>query len=616
MNMKGLRLVAAVGLLFLFMACEKDIEGGFGKGEKVEIFFSTDIINYSTAEDVVRSGDMREAESRTIYINDSIYLQTTLVPDSEEDLRATVGFIDGQKIVFEAYDTSSPSTAVDSKTYTYSEDEGKFIPDTEPLGVVPDGTTTYRFVAYSYFGETDAPSTTIDLSRDLVWGKSTDRTVNDTETSRTATINMTHLFARVKVLVKSGISTVTITDLRDVEIEGSTWTTVNAFDGSFGTASTVKQWIEFDEDELPAEEIESGQRLVFPVTTAPAKVKFGTIEISATAPFSDQTVKFNSTLDAGTSYTLVVDVKRCIWARSNIYWQEVTDDQDPKYPGYLTFVPAGNDLSKQGYQGVLFKWGSLVGVSPVGNNYDNNTTLYVPYDYTDAAPTAAKWLSTTRDKVKNDTKIPEATDDWTKWAYNASTAKEIPYLDPTYAGSNYGRDNEYAIDADRNNQTMYQSLRGDICQYLSKTNTVSGKYRLPTSNEFGQRSAISWTTSSPNADGWIRGINPWPSDNSAAGKADGTADLLVAAKNNGNAVYGSAINRSMGDVVFPASGYRNIGGGTLIAVGTVTYFWSGSAYSTTYSYSMGLGDGGGQWPPELDRDRGRGSGFPVRCVLN
>jgi hypothetical protein len=175
------------------------------------------------------------------------------------------------------------------------------------------------------------------------------------------------LFAQVKVLVKSGINNVTIDDLDDVEIEGQTWTTVNPFDGSFATASAAKQWVDFDTDELPAEEIESGQRLVFPLSPAPTKVKFGTIEISATVPFSDQTVSFNSILNVGTSYTLVVDVKRCVWARSNIYWNG----------SEMTFVPAGTDTSKEGYQGLYFKHGSLVGTTPSENYWTSSSRAYV-----------------------------------------------------------------------------------------------------------------------------------------------------------------------------------------------------------------------------------------------
>jgi hypothetical protein len=552
-----------------------------------------------------------------------------LVPDLGDELRAPVAFTDGQKICFEAYNVSSPATAVDSKIYSWSTGAGKFIPDTDPLGVVPDGATTYRFVAYSYFGEAEAPSTTIDLSRDLVWGKSTDRTVGDTETSRTATINMTHLFARVKVLVKSGISTVTITDLRDVEIEGSTWTTVNPFDGSFGTASAVKQWIEFDEDVLPAEEIESGQRLVFPVTTAPAKVKFGTIEVSATTPFSDQTVKFNSTLDAGRSYTLVVDVKRCVWSRSNIYWQEVTDDQDPKYPGYLTFVPAGVDLTKQGYQGVSFRWGSLVGISPAtttgagndGRDFSGSTDIYVPI--VDATTlTNSTWKATTGNAMKNDGDFPTVTSDWNTWTPTSTTspapATDIPYFDGVYGRFETGdHDNTFVMDAAQNNETTYQGFRGDICQYLSKTGAVSGNYRLPTASEFGTAlNSYPWSNGNASLDGWIKGTGSFIENNSA-GYADGTADLLDDApgKNGGNTIYGSGINKKNGNVVLPASGYRNASTGTLMNVGDYGFYWSCSTWYTANAadsyyfvfYSMYV-------LPIVGSSRNRP--FPVRCVQN
>jgi hypothetical protein len=568
-----------IALLLLFGACEKDMEGRLGDGKKVEIFFSTDIKGYNTAADLVRSGGLREAESRTMYINDSLYLQTTLVPDPDEKLRAQVGFIDEQKIRFEAYDVSSPSSPVDSKLYSYSMDKGKFIPDTDPLGVVPDGTTTYRFVAYSYFGEKNVPLTTINLSKDLVWGKSADGTVNDTELSRTVSINMTHQFAKVKVRVESGIDGVTIDALSGVEIVGGNWTTFDPFDGSFGTVGSMPQAIDFvTEDVLPAAEIESGQRLVFPVGTAPTKVKFGTIAISGLAGFSNQTVSFQSTLDGGTSYNLIVGVRRCVWARSNIYWDATLNNGE----GALTFVPAGNDLTKQGYQGVFFKWGSLVGVSPaqtevpetpgtMTNLFLPSTRIYVPIVNTSTL-TNSTWKATTGSAVKTD--IPGAEYNWTTWGRDTYYDTDIPYLD---VGSHYnipgtvafGPSNRYAIDPDRNTPAMYASFRGDICQYLStKTEVVSGDYRLPMASEIP---LPEWGYGAVN--GWTMGGNG--TEDNTLGNDAGTVDLLDAAN-----IRFWARNYALGNVVFPGSGSRQDRDGAIIQlVSRGGYYWTGSTHT-------------------------------------
>jgi hypothetical protein len=610
--MKEKYLVAAMGLLFLFGACEKDLGGGFGDGKKVEIFFSADITSYHTAEDLVRSGGMREPESRTMYINDSIYLLSTLAPDEEEttfdgsQLRATTGFMDGQKLCFAAYKldgTQEGATAI----YTYSTVTNKWT-SSAPLGVVSDNSTTYRFVAYSNFGETTTPGTSIDLTKDLVWG-SAEKKIANTEVGRTVNINMLHKFARVKVRVKSGISGVNITALSGVEIEGGNWTTFEPFDGSFGTMGSVNQGVTFT-GSFPTAQLESGQRLVFPVSPAPTKVKVGTVKVSAVATtFSNSTVEFNSALNGGTSYVLEVDVKKCVWSRSNVYWQEVTDDQDPKYPGYLTFVPAGNDLTKQGYQGVVFKFGSLVGVSPAQTNGSDvfsgsPVPIYVPI----VAATLANstWKVVSVNTMKDDTDFPTVASNWT-WS-------TIPFMDEQYntAGSvAFGRDNRLVIDDAQNTVLEYQGFRGDICQYISKTGAVSGSYRLPTSSEFGPYTTGSWNTLTPNADGWQQGSGLFFTNNSA-GKPDGTANLLVAADNNGNVVYGSGINRPIGDVVFPASGLRHgSGSGDLNYVGHYGLYWSGSTDNNpTSAYYLLFDHGGLGQNVYWNRD----SGAFVRCV--
>jgi hypothetical protein len=359
--------------------------------------------------------------------------------------------MNGQKLCFAAYKldgTQEGATAV----YTYSTVTNKWTPDGNPLGVVPDNSTTYRFVAYSNFGETTTPGTSIDLTKDLVWG-SAEKKIEDTETSRTVTINMLHKFARVKVRVKSGISGVNITALSGVEIEGGNWTTFDPFDGSFGTVGSMTQGVSFT-GSFPTAQLESTQRLVFPVSPAPTKVKVGTVKVSAVGTtFSNSTVEFNSVLSGGTSYVLVVDVKKCVWSRSNVYWDG----------SKMTFVPAGNDLSKQGYQGLIFKWGSLVGVSATGGApftvYPANATPY----------TTSSWIA-------------------------------IPYeddLDVTTVGAP--------------NTT---TLKGDICKYIN-----SG-YRLPKNSEFG-------TGSGWGQQGWEYYVNSAASGAVAYENTDGAYDFVA-----------------------------------------------------------------------------------------
>jgi hypothetical protein len=504
-------LMAAVGLLFLFGACENDLVEGFGKGGKVEIFLSTNITNYHAGGDVTRGAGLKEAESRTIYINDSIYLQTTLVPDSDEELRAAA-FKEGQKLCFAAFKADGSGQVGSTAVYTYS--GGKWT-SSNPLGVTPDNSTVYRFVAWSYFDETGTPPTdgsSIDPSHDLVWGMSANTKIEDeTEAKRTVSISMTHKFARVKVVVKSGIPTVDIDALSGVSIEGGQLATLTPFDGDINWSGTANQGVADPFTVNSTTERESGYRTVKPVAAGDLKVKVGSVKISAVvAPFTNQTVAFTPALSAGTSYTLVVDVKRCVWARSNIYWDS----------SKLTFVPAGNDLSKQGYQGVYFKWGSLVGISPAGsdaNTYSTSTLVYKPNAV--ATGTYATWDA-----------IPYE---------NSSSA--------TVVGSpNIG------------------TFKGDICTHIN-----SG-YRLPVNGEFG-------TSSGWYQQGWVEYENadfsPVTTD-----KDDGTYDFIANNKS-------CAKNTVLGDVIFPASGYR-FDSSKLTRVGTCGVYQIGSAYSATENYYM------------------------------
>jgi hypothetical protein len=437
MNRSGLGLILAALSLF-FTACEKDVLENRGTGEKAEIFFSINTGDYNTGGNVVRSAGILEAASTTMYLNDSTYLRATLVPDSVDELRAPVDFIDGQRICVKAFDVSVPSLPVeaDSKIYSYSTSAGKFIPLTTPLGVYPDGSTPYRFVAYSYFGEADVTPgiSNIDPIHDLVWGKTAvDQAITDTETSRTVTIHMTHKFARVRIRVRSSISSATITTLSGVTVEGGKLADLTPFDGGISYGNAVTQGVSIASS---GTDISSSYRTVSPVSPAPIQVKIGTLEVSVSGTtFSNQTVSFNSTLGMATSYTLVVDVKRILFARSNIYWDG----------SKLTFVPAGTDGSKEGYQGLFFFPNSLVGISPAGapeSALDSSTPCYKaggwgPTYFSSLADVPGAFAGEICQYIDPDYRLPKSEDflpygNWVTQGSFSSTAITTDKTDGTY----------------------------------------------------------------------------------------------------------------------------------------------------------------------------------------
>jgi hypothetical protein len=585
MNRKGAYL-AAVGLLFLFGACEKEVSESVSKGGKVEIFFSTDITGYHTAGDMVRSGIASEPISTMIPLNGDFHLRATFVPDSEEELRTNEAFMNEQKLCFAAFKTDGSEQVGATAVYSYSTARSKWEPVGEPLGVVPDNIKEYRFVAYSYFENTATPAVTgIDPAYDLVWGMSVDTKIeDDSEAARTVTIHMTHKFARVKVRVRSTkIATATITALSGVEVGDGKLASLDPFSGDITLGSAATQGVNITVPSPAEDDIESLYRTVTPVGTGTVNVKLGTVKVStaSSTTFSNKWAAFNGTLDEAKSYTLVVDLKRGVgFAYSNIYWEWYDDDDgDPDTHlngGHLTFDTT--DKGNQGYQGVLFKWGSLVGISAAqtgsGDAFSySSTPIYVP-TYNSSTPISSTWQPTTATAKS-----------WTTWGDN----KDIPYLNPA-GGNGHTRDDTYVIDAARNTDAMYQGFYGDICQYLSKTGAVTGNYRLPTANELGPGT------------GWTSGGRT-TADNTL-GDAEGMIDLLTVTNDGA-----WAKNAAMEDVVFPASGNRNHVG-TLGSVGSAGHYWSGGSSDGQGGYHIGFSSSSVS-PNGIVVRR---YGFAVRCV--
>jgi hypothetical protein len=419
MNSKGTSLAMAAALL-LFASCEKDVLENGGKGKKVEIFFSMSTTDYRPAADVMRSKAVREPMTRTIALNDELYLRATLASDPEDALRATAPFINGQKLCFMAFNATTQDQ-VDAKIYSYSTAEGRFVPDGDPLMVEPDDGTVYRFAAYSYFGESGATlsASDVDPVHDLVYGKTAmDQTITDTESGRTVAIHMTHQLARVRVRVLLSSLSASVA-LSGVKLEGGRRATLTPFDGSISWgAEDVPQVLIASVSSSSI--VTSVYRTVTPVSANPV-VRIESLTVSGKA-FANKRASFDVSLDAGASYTLVVDVKKgAAFAYSNIYWDGTK----------MTFDTT--DKGHQGYQGLFFKFGSLVGISPAqttGSDAFSSTATPI-YKAGQGAPTYGSWSSIPSDE-------------------NSSP-----------------RDPDISV------------LKGDICKYINPL------YRMPGYTEFG-----------------------------------------------------------------------------------------------------------------------------------
>jgi hypothetical protein len=305
---------------------------------------------------------------------------------------------------------------------------------------------------------------------------------------------------------------------------------------------------------------------------------------------------------AGPSCILYAHWTDHLWSRSNIYF---APDEPDGVVGSLTFFE--DDSSKFGYQGLYFKWGSLIGVA-AGSNYDTftgETYLYIP------ALGTGKYYKVRASEVSED--------------YNTGTTQDmtdavlalrdfigsdlganwslIPHVkdgsDPDQiANTGNGRtDDQLTVKSTATG--LYQYYKGDICKFLSDKNGSNGSgltrtWVMPKSEVWkGEYYALPYINLSDWSYDWQLGslINTTP---------DGT---------DGSDVYLTYITTTDEKVIFPAAGYRN--GGSLLDVGLGGYYWGSSVYYASYAYSLFFYSGS---VCPSNHDIARSSGFPVRCV--
>jgi|GEM_PF-692800 len=249
---------------------------------------------------------------------------------------------------------------------------------------------------------------------------------------------------------------------------------------------------------------------------------------------------------------------KLIWAGSNIYWDG----------SKLTFDTESTDANNR-KQGVCFQWGSLIGIS-LSDTY----VTYTP-TYNSGTPSNSTWTQ-------------------------GETVWDVFYH--TGTSPNYGQTNTFLNDAAQNTDANYVAYKGDICQYLSKTQPSLGNWRMPTAREYNAAGVadnvfVSWTTAT----------TPWAYfgsfyDQTHSVNVQGTFELSYG---------GGTYTVNGGSSSYPASGSRNTSG-TLSNVGQLGYYWSSSAGSETNGYLL-LFSSSGVGPAYKTI---RQIGLAVRCVQN
>jgi uncharacterized protein (TIGR02145 family) len=267
----------------------------------------------------------------------------------------------------------------------------------------------------------------------------------------------------------------------------------------------------------------------------------------------------------------------------------------------LTFLRYGeNDEVKSNYQGVLFKWGSLVGISPAqtsgSSDFSTSTPIYV-YTPSGWKQTNLSTVSATGSSVAEE-----------YGNFNRGTVTNIWERIPWYeTGTGTSADNFFIKNSIEDNEKTnnVSSNTGDICRFLGTTNSAPTGYRLPTSDEFnygnqgnyGINGGEDWGTDRGN-DKWLKVGTSWSILNSAA-NSSGTLSTIPA----GGKIFG---------ITLPASGNRDYSDGKLSQVGLYGVYWSGSAHSSDIIFAYRLEFGSYFLYP--GNSYYRYCGYTVRCV--
>ncbi|MDR1884401.1 MAG: hypothetical protein LBR26_16725, partial [Prevotella sp.] len=287
-----------------------------------------------------------------------------------------------------------------------------------------------------------------------------------------------------------------------------------------------------------------------------------------------------------------------VWAASNIYFKP---DVDGGAVGSLTFAEskAGGTIGKkEGYQGVYFKWGSLIGVSAAADDsdFENTDYLFIP-DITTGKyyKVAVGDVGGSNIRAVKDFRESSAVTALGGWNGSGGSATwgVIPYVaDSDIPDVTDNRYNSLLTDYSSSLRTSY---KGDICRYLSVTKSTSGSglsgknnWKMPVSYMFGEYTEYG---------------------------DDTIASSTGITENGTNTIISKKYTYNNETVYFPFSGYRDIYTGRLYLDDYVFFaglYWSSSVFGSK-AYELQISDEYfGIINPNDQIDRPYGGS--VRCV--
>jgi hypothetical protein len=286
------------------------------------------------------------------------------------------------------------------------------------------------------------------------------------------------------------------------------------------------------------------------------------------------------------------------WAGSNIYFMP---DEANGFIGSLTFDESHG--AKEGYQGLFFKWGSLVGVAAsteIVNYFTGDTYLYIP------AIATGKYYKVKVSDVTTGYTNPNAD---MQSAVLALRSKLLIDADMTTGGNTDFDKIPYVTTGSTDNRSVNYlatsahtpaNYQGDICKYLSaaaiKDNSkLTKSWVMPVSNDFGD---ASHTLPYEDANYAWNFVSTSITPSSADGGPATLSQLAYTIVATGEQLY------------FPASGCRYTDAGQLLYVGLYGYNWSGSVSNETRAYYLSFYAG----TVNPVAYRSRGYAHSVRCV--
>jgi hypothetical protein len=622
---------AAMAVLLLAASCDHRNEVGADvSGETIAVEVNIAGVWEGQSEDVMRSASVspltgrREIAMISQPIGNGMLLDMSLEPDEASPLRAVVKVLEEGKRFRVVALKHADGTYVSHGDYVMTA-SGGVSPTAGDLHV-PVGEVSYDYICLSYNSTTALPAAsftvgqvaTLSLSPDgvgdFLYAKVADKIIHNVGEA-TLSFTLIHQYNHVTLMVDGGYNEWTVGSVaankiylkpnyQAAEMKLQDWSRQS------GTEATTRYFTDW-----ASSGTYSCTSAALKVFTAGEPIRLMVLASAVTInsqarPSVNTEVSFPAlpSLAPGHNYVLRLRMRIPRWAGSNIYWVKTgtyDDDEDNVADGdvgYLTFDTEGN-TTNQGYQGVYFKCGSLVGISPGQTSgstaFSNATPVYLP-SY------VAGGTSTWRSPLTS----PYTQAGWV--ATVAGTADDdpetIPYMDGSYYdANNTGRGSTYVMEMDRNTTEMYEGLRGDICQYLGKTDNALTGYRLPMSLEFGYENTSSW---SGRTDGWVQGGGSFSNYTSSTTLSpSGTTDIMAVR----NVAY--AKNSTMGNVIFSTAGYRSgaAGGGNLGYIGWYGTHQSGSISSVgTHNYSLHFYNSDVYPHHSFNRNYA----CPVRCVKN